>query len=79
VAALRQVVPLEPRQRSLDPGTPTEKAIHFIQTTPAADFITDDPSHGGLTLSSIKRQRGPPVTADSCRRLPEFDRIARTF
>jgi histidine ammonia-lyase len=43
VAALRQIVPLEPRQRSLDPGTPTEKAIHFIQTTPAADFITDDP------------------------------------
>ena len=43
VAALRQVVPLAPRQRSLGPETPTEKAIRFIQTTPATNFITDDP------------------------------------
>lgn len=43
VAALRRVVPLEPRRRMLDPETPTEKAIRFIQTTPATDFITDDP------------------------------------
>lgn len=43
VAALRQVVPLEPRKRSLDPETPTEKAIRFIQTTPATNFISDDP------------------------------------
>jgi histidine ammonia-lyase len=43
VAALRQVVPLEPRRRSLAAETPTEKAIRFIQSTPARNFITDDP------------------------------------
>ena len=44
VEALREVVPLAPRQRSLDAETPTEKAIRFMQTTPATEFIADDPA-----------------------------------
>ena len=43
VEALREVVPLAPRRRSLDAETPTERAIRFMQTTPATEFIANDP------------------------------------
>jgi hypothetical protein len=44
VAALRKVVPLEPRRRSYPGKKPTQAALEFIKATPAASFIPDAPA-----------------------------------